>query len=147
MKRIVLLCCLIAATSNMSFAQTTANHNTGATKANAAATTVSASETPKISHQTLFGSKINEVDAAITRNNEAWAQGSMTKALFLMEQEMGGVPAANTKNTNVTATTKISKQHQLYNKAKSMSGNWNDMVTNHTAIIAALREFGQLMND
>jgi len=141
MKRIV-FCCMIAAISTGTWAQNATNNATSkAVKSNAAtsAASTAATNTPTLKLQ--LASKINEVDAGITRNDENWAKGSMMKALYFMEQSMG----ASSKGANMTK--KESSQHKLYNKAKELSATMASMVTNHTELISTLRAFNEAMSN
>lgn len=120
MKRILLACCFLALTGTIATAQSA--------KQNAPAQSEAAATDPKL----LFSSKINELDAFLTRGNQAQAQTAAQDLMIMMSNRM----AQNKDQQSATAK----QQSKLYGEAKQMSADIN---ANHKKLVETLHSFLQ----
>lgn len=135
MKRFVLCCCILAATSTMVFAQATKK----ATPANSKATTkasVTTKVTPKNSAALDFTYKVNEFEAGITRGNDKIANDRFEELKQIMTADMASLKPkvvnassdAEKAKLNRLMTQKQTIYSDIMNAASDMKGNKQIMV-------------------
>lgn len=118
MKRILLACSFLALSGTMASAQT-AKQTTTATSAEAA-----------VEPRLMFSSRINELDAFITRKRPADAQKATQDLLVMMTNRMN-------QNQDQKSALAV-EQKKLYTSAKVLSA---DPTKNHQALIETLHQF------
>lgn len=126
MKRFVLSCCILAATSTMVFAQSAvkSNHN----NAKAAVTT----KTPSVA----FNDKVNEFETGIKQDNMTLAKQRFEDLKMIMTDDLHSLKpkimnAANAKEKDKWMQTLNAKQgiyFEIINAASDMKGNGALMV-------------------
>lgn len=130
MKRLLLACCLVAASGTVVMAQNKA--------------TLTPQE-QKIDQKTLFASKINELDANLIRKDEQTAKNTYLTLAAMMQTritEKQKAQQAATSETERKAIEKTMKEmQQLYGETKNLyptlsTGNSTEMVTKLKAFLA-----------
>lgn len=120
MKRLLLACCILALTGTAASAQTA--------KQTAPVQESTAAIEPKL----LFSSKINELDAFLTRGVTSEAQKAFQDLLSMMTNRM---------KENKDQKSAVAKQQQeLYTAAKQLSG---DLQKNHKPLVESMHKFLQ----
>lgn len=141
MKRFVLSCCILAATSTMVFAQATKK----ATPANTKATTkasVTTKATPKNSAALDFTYKVNEFEAGITRGNDKIANDRFEELKHIMTTDLGSmkpkIVSASSDAEKAKWSNLLSKKQAIYSEIINAS---SDMKGNKQIIIRKYREY------
>ncbi len=121
MKRILFLLLAVSATS-ATFAQR-------ATKASPAKPAAQPTEAPAVDPKLQFASKINELDANLSRKRTDAAKTIFAELQTLME----------TNVRTVTNKPYLNNRYQIYNEVRTMAGQ--DLAANRDVVVAKLREF------